>query len=173
MAGRTEQVGRHCPYCGAMVTYGEYFCRACHKRFTDQNDLDAPSRHRPDTYVVALPRLFITAVLSVIGAGLGQFYNGDSLRGTAFFIGFLLVSFGYIVTPYQTWLVFGIWIAAMIEALYSTWRISHCKRSYTGPSFVLYAELIFFGFVILLFALTGEPDLQYLAKMFPALWLWI
>jgi len=156
-----------------MVTYDEYFCRACHKRFTDLNELDAPSHHRPDTYVVALPKLYITAILSLVGVGLGQFYNGDSLKGSALFIGFLLVSFGYIVTPYHTQLFYGIWIAAAIEALYTSRRISRCKRSYAGPSFVLYAELVLFLFVAFLYILTGEPDLQYLAKMFPALGLWM
>ena len=35
MAGK-EQIGRKCPYCGSMITYDEYFCRACHKRLGDQ-----------------------------------------------------------------------------------------------------------------------------------------
>jgi TM2 domain-containing membrane protein YozV len=164
-----EQIGRHCPFCGAMVSYDDYFCRACHKRFTDQYDLNAPSHHQPDTYVVPLPKIWVCAILSCIGAGLGQFYNGDSLKGTAFFIGFLLVSFGYIVTPYQVQLFYGIWIASMLEALYSTRQISCCKRSYAGPSMVLYGELALFGLVALLYVLTGEPDLQYLAKLFPAI----
>jgi hypothetical protein len=33
---------------------------------------------------------------------------------------------------------------------------------------VLYGELALFGLVALLYVLTGEPDLQYLAKLFPA-----
>jgi hypothetical protein len=163
-----EQIGRHCPFCGAMVTYDEYFCRACHKRFTDQNDLNAPSSHQPETYIVGLPKIWVSAVLSCIGPGLGQFYNGDSLKGTGFFIGFLLISFGYIPTPYHTQLVLGIWIASLLEAIYSTRRISRCERSYNGPSVVLYGELALFGLVALLYVLTGEPDLQYLAKLFPA-----
>jgi TM2 domain-containing membrane protein YozV len=172
MASR-EQIGRKCPYCGAMFTYDEYFCRACHRKFTDQNELDAPSSHRPDTYTVALPKLWVSAVLSCIGPGLGQFYNGDSVKGTFFFLGFLFISFGYIVTPYHTILVYGIWIISMIEALYTARRISRCERSYAGPSLALYGELALFGLVAVLFALTGEPDLQYMAKLFPAIGLWM
>lgn len=163
-----EQIGRHCPFCGAMVSYDEYFCRACHKRFTDQNDLNAPSHHQPDTYTVALPKIWVSLLLSCTGPGLGQFYNGDSLKGTVFFIGFLLISFGYIVTPYQAQLMYGIWIASLFEALYTTRRISRCERSYAGQSMALYGELALFGLVALLYLLTGEPDLQYMAKLFPA-----
>jgi hypothetical protein len=173
MGSKKEQIGRHCPYCGAMVSYDEYFCRACHKRFTDLNELDAPSRHQPDTYVVALPKVWMSAILSLIGPGLGQFYNGDSLKGTAFFLGFLLISFGYITTPYQTPIFYGIWILSFLEALYTTRRISRCERSYAGPSMALYGELILFGLVVLLYFMTGEPNLQYLAKMFPAMGLWM
>ena len=82
-----EQIGRKCPYCGAMFTYDEYFCRACHRKFTDQNELDAPSSHKPEIYVVGLPKTGITLVLSFIGVGLGQFYNGDTIKGILFFQG--------------------------------------------------------------------------------------
>jgi hypothetical protein len=168
-----EQIGRKCPYCGAMFTYDEYFCRACHRKFTDQNELDAPSNHKPETYVVGLPKIWVSLTLSCIGVGLGQFYNGDSLKGTVFFIGFLLISFGYVITPYQTQLFYGIWIASVLEALYTTRKISRCERSYAGPSIVLYGELALFGLVALLYVLTGEPDLQYLAKLFPAVGVWM
>src|SRR5271157_5577663 len=102
MGSRKEQIGRHCPYCGAMVSYDEYFCRSCHKKFTDQNDLDAPSTQQPDTYVVSIRRAYVSALLSFIGVGLGQFYNGDMLRGLAFFLAFIAISFNIIATPYQT-----------------------------------------------------------------------
>jgi hypothetical protein len=168
-----EQIGRKCPYCGAMFTYDEYFCRACHKRFTDQNDLDAPSSHKPETYYVGLPKLWVTAILSVLGVGLGQFYNGDTYKGAAFFIGFLLVSFSYFTTPYHTQLFLGIWALATIEALYTSRRISICERTYGGASYLLYAELGLLGLVALLHTLTGEPDMLYMAKLFPAVGLWI
>lgn len=173
MGSRKEQVGRHCPYCGAMVTYDEYFCRACHKRFSDLNDLDAPSRHQPDILVVAFPKLAVSATLSVIGVGLGQFYNGDTFKGAAFFIGFLLVSFGYIITPYQAQLFFGIWIAAIIEALISAQRIRVCARSYGGVSYLLYAELALLSLVAGLHFLTGEPTLMYMGRLFPVVSLWM
>jgi TM2 domain-containing membrane protein YozV len=173
MARSKEQIGRTCPYCGAMFTYDEYFCRACHRKFGDPYESNAPSSHRPDVYVVALPKLYFSAALSVLGVGLGQFYNGDTLKGVAFFLAFLLVSFGYIVTPYQPQLFFGIWIAAMIEALYSAQQISVCKRSYAGISRLLWAELALLGLVALLHIMTGEPNLLYMGKLFPVVDLWM
>ncbi len=163
-----EQIGRKCPYCGAMFTYDEYFCRACHRKFTDQNELDAPSSHRPEIYIVGLPKIWVSLILSCIGVGLGQFYNGDTIKGILFFLSFLLISFGYIVTPYNRELYIGIWVVALIEALYTTRRISRCERSYAGISYPFYAVLGLLALVAILHILTGEPDMQYMAKLFPA-----
>lgn len=167
MAGRNE-IGRKCPYCGAMVSYDEYFCRACHRKFEDVSALDAPSEHKPEEYIVSLPQAGISLLLSVFGVGLGQFYNGDTLKGIGFFIAFLLVSFDYVRTPYQALLFFGIWIAALLEALWSCRRISRCERSFGGRSYLLYLELALLGLVAVLYLSTGEPDIQYMAKLFPA-----
>lgn len=168
-----EQIGRKCPYCGAMFTYDEYFCRACHRRFTDQNMLDAPSSQKPEEYIVDLPKLWVSALLSCIGVGPGQFYNGDTVKGILLFLGFLAVSFGYIVTPYNHLISLGIWIIATIDALGTARRIGRCEREYTGISYPLYAVLALFALVAGLHALTGEPDIQYMAKLFPAIGLWM
>jgi TM2 domain-containing membrane protein YozV len=156
-----------------MVTYDEYFCRACHKRFTDQNDLDLPANHKAEAYVVQLPKAWVAAILSCLGPGLGQFYNGDTIKGIVFFVGFLFVSFGYYVSSYHTQILVGIWIVALLEALYTSERIAWCKRSYGGVSYLLYAELGLLGLVALLHFLTGEPNIQYMAKLFPVVGLWI
>ena len=169
MGSRKEQIGRHCPYCGAMVSYDEYFCRSCHKKFTDQNDLDAPSTRQPDTYVVSVRRAYLSALLSCIGVGLGQFYNGDLLRGLAFFLAFIAVSFNIIVIPYQTQLFYGIWLAALAEALWSARRINRYERPFIGrASYLLYGMLAVFGLVVALYLYNGQPDLVYLGRLFPA-----
>jgi FtsH-binding integral membrane protein len=167
MGSRKEEIGRHCPYCGAMVSYDEYFCRSCHKRFTDQNELDAPSTRKPDTYVVSVRRAYLSAFLSLIGVGLGQFYNGDRLRGLAFFLGFIAISFNIITTQYQTFLFYGIWLAALAEALWSSRRINRYERPFGGVSYLLYALLGMFGLIVALHIVTGEPDLVYLGRVFP------
>lgn len=165
--GKKEQIARNCPFCGAIITYDEYFCRACHKRLPDQQNLDAPSTIRPETYIVSGRNPFIAGALSLISPGLGQFYNGDTLKGLAFFAGFIAVSFGIIGMEYRTPLFFGIWIAGIIEAVWATRRISHYERPFNGTSYFLYALLALFALIGALHLLTGQPDTTYLAKIFP------
>jgi len=174
MGSKKEQIGRNCPYCGAIVTYDEYFCRACHKRLTDQDQLDAPSTHTPETYVVGLRRISVSAVLAITGVGLAQFYNGDTLKGVEFFCAFLLVSFGgFGGSQYHTLLYFGCWIAATCEGIFSAWRINTFKRSFSGKSYLLWAELGLLSLVVLLHLATGIPGMEYLGKFFPVVNLWM
>jgi len=175
MGKRKESVGRYCPYCGAITTETEFFCRACHKRIDNQLDLNAPSAVRPSTYVVELRKTWLSPILSFLSVGLGQFYNGDTLKGIGFIVAFLAVSFGYVrLGPqYQMIAFFGIWIAAIIEALVSARRINHYKRPFKGTSYLLWLGLTGLAAILLLHVYTGQPDMAYLQRIFPAVFLWI
>jgi hypothetical protein len=172
MGGSKEQVGRNCPYCGAIITVDEFFCRACHKRLYDQQDFSAPSTLKPEILIIGIRNPFIAGGLSLISPGLGQFYNGDTLKGLAFFAGFVAVSFGIIGQEYQTPLCFGIWVASIIEAVWSTRRINSYQRSFSGTSYFLFALLALFTLIVALHLYTGQPDTAYLAKLFPPVVLW-
>lgn len=165
--GSREQIARNCPYCGSIITYDEYFCRACHKRLPDQQDLDAPSRVRPENFVVSMRNPFIAGALSIASPGLGQFYNGDTLKGLVFFFGFIAVSFGMLLPQYRTPLFFGIWVAGILEAIWTTRRISHFEHAFTRESYLLYVLLALYALIVVLHLLTGQPDTVYLAKLFP------
>jgi hypothetical protein len=174
MGSKRGQVGRICPFCGSTVTYDEYFCRACHKRLPDYDQLDAPSTHTPETYVVGLRRIYVSAVLAIMGVGLAQFYNGDTLKGIGFFSAFLLVSFGGLGgSQYHNLLFFGCWIAATGEGIFSAWRINQFQRDFTGKSYLLWAELGFLSLVVVLYLATGIPDMEYLGRLFPVVDLWM
>jgi len=173
MGNRKEQIGRHCPYCGAMVSYDEYFCRSCHKKFTDLSELDAPSTRQPETYVIAVRKPWASALLSATSAGLGQFYNGDTLTGLAFFLAYIAVSFNIFTTHYQTILLYVIWVAALTEALWSASRINRYERPFGGVSYLLYTLLAVLGLIVALHFLTGEPDMAYLGRVFPVVNLWM
>jgi hypothetical protein len=176
MGNRKEQIGRHCPFCSAIVVEGEYFCRSCHKRFTDQSVLDAPtmSTSHPDTYVVAVRHVSVSGILSVTGVGLGQLYNGDTLKGLAFFLAFIAVSFNIITLPYQTLFFYGIWLAAVAEALWSARRINRYERPFSGgASYLLYGLLAVYGLIVVLHFMTGEPTLGYMGRVFPAVKIWM
>jgi|WetSurMetagenome_2_1015567.scaffolds.fasta_scaffold61134_2 hypothetical protein len=174
MGSRKEQIGRKCPFCGSIVTDGEYFCRSCHKRFTDQDVLDAPSlAGRADTYVVTVRKPYISALLSATGAGLGQLYNGDTFTGLAFFFGYIAVSFNIVTTQYQTILLTVIWIAAIAEALWSSSRINRYARPFHGVSYLLYLLVGLLALIVALHVMTGEPPMSYLARVFPLVHLWM
>jgi len=174
MGSKKEQIGRNCPFCGAMVTYDEYFCRACHRRILDPNQLDAPSRHTPETYIVGLRRIYFSAVLGITSVGLSQFYNGDTLKGVGFFGAFLLVAFGGVGgSGFNTALYFGIWIAAASEGVISAWRINKFKRAFSGKSFLFWAELGLLSLIVLLHLTTGIPGMDYLGTFFPLVKVWM
>jgi hypothetical protein len=170
--GSKEQIGRNCPYCGAIITVDEYFCRACHKRLLDQQDFSAPSTIKAETYVVAVRDPFIAGILAFVSPGLGQFYNAETLKGFLFFLALIVISFDMvatdILTQFHTIFFFGIWILGIADAFYSAWQISHfVKPCTTGASYLLYILLALYAFIVGLHLLTGQPDIQYLAKLFP------
>ena len=174
MGGKKEQIGRRCPFCGSMVTFDEYFCRACHTRLPDYDQLNAPSTHLPETYVFGLRKISVSVLLALAGVGMAQFYNGDTVKGVGFFFTFLLVSFGDLGgSQYHTILYFGIWIAATCEGIFSAWRINKFRRSCSGRSYLLWAELGLLSLVVLLYLATGIPDQAYLGKLFPLMNLWM
>ena len=167
-----EQIGRKCPYCGAMITFDEYFCRACHKRLGDQQTLDAPSHGSSEMYVVELRKSWFSALVSGIFVGLGQFYNGDTAKGLLFNIAFLILSFGDIGGKRRILLILGVWILAMVEALLSAWRINSYKRPSFGTSYLLWIELAMLAAIVGMNLMTGLPDMDYLRKIFPAAYIW-
>ena len=114
------------------------------------------------------PAAYVSAFLSVIGVGLGQFYNGDTLRGLAFFLGFIAISFNIIATQYQTLLFYGIWLAALAEALWSARRINRYERPFWRGKLPALRDCSgCSALIVALHLVTGEPDLVYLGRVFP------
>ncbi len=172
MGNKREQIGRHCPHCGAIITFDEYFCRACHTRMPEQQNLDAPSHRSSETYIVEMRKSWFSALVSGIFVGLGQFYNGDTVKGLVFNITFLILSFGNIGGQRRILLILGVWILAMVEALLSAWRINSYKRPSSGTSYLLWIELAMLAAIIAMHLFTGLPDTNYLRHIFPAAYIW-
>ena len=126
--GSKEQIGRNCPYCGAVIIVDEYFCRACHKRLLDQQDFSAPSTVKAETYIVAVRNPFIAGILAFVSPGLGQFYNAETLKGLVFFLAFIAISFDMIavdiLTRFHAVFFLGIWALGIIDAVYSARQIN-------------------------------------------------
>ena len=172
MASKKEQIGRNCPYCGAIITYDEYFCRACHRKLTDQLNLDVPTDARPETYVVPGRKLWLSLILSAVFPGLAQLYNGDTFRGLAASVLFLLVSFGNVGGDGHAPLLLLVCAAIAAEAVFSGWRINNYRRPFTGTSVALWLLLAALAVLVLLHLYTGQPDTDYLGKFFPLLYFW-
>jgi len=130
---------------------------------TDQDEPDETTDRKP----------WVSALLSATAAGLGQLYNGDTLTGLAFFLSYIAVSFTIVPTHYQVVLLSVIWIAALAEALWSASRINRGERPFAGVSYLLYALLAMLGLIVILHVLTGEPDMTYLGRVFPVVYLWM
>ncbi len=167
MGSRKEEIGRYCPRCGSIITFGEYFCRACHTRLTDPRDLEASGRVNPETYIVPARRFFFSFLLSGCFPGLGQLYNGDVLKGLGFGIAYLIASFGYIGGEFHGVLLLGIWIASIAESLIAALRINSYVRTFKGTSFLLWICLAGIAALLLMHLYSGLPDLEYLRKVFP------
>ena len=135
----------------------------------ERNGPDAPPESRPETGADADRKPWLSAILSAAGPGLGQFYNGDTLTGLAFFLGYLIVSFGLVTAQYRPVLLTVIWFVAIVEALWSASCINRRKRPFAGTSHFLYGLIAFYVLIVILHILTGKPDAGYLAKMFPVL----
>jgi hypothetical protein len=77
------------------------------------------------------------------------------------------------VTRYHQVLFYGIWVLGIIDALYSARQInSFARPCTTGASWFLYVLLVLYGLIVALHLYTGQPDIQYLAKLFPPVILW-
>jgi len=51
--------------------------------------------------------------------------------------------------------------------------ISGIKREFNGTSYLLYAGLFVLAALITFHLYTGQPDMEYLRKVFPVLDLWM
>jgi hypothetical protein len=167
MGGKKEEIGRYCPNCGAIITYGEYFCRACHTRLTDPRELRASGTIKPGTYIVPARRFWIAFILSGVFPGLGQLYNGDVIKGLAFGIAYMTASFGYIGGQFHGVVLLGIWIAALAESLIAALRINSYVRHFKGTSYILWIGIGGLAAIVFLHLYTGLPDMEYLREIFP------
>lgn len=167
----SDTVERTCPYCGSVVTSEDFFCRACHKRFELQGaETDLTKQIRlPEGSVLALRNPVVAALLSFIGMGLGQFYNGDTLKGILLNAVYLPVVLGYFEAPYVPAILLVVWAASLVEAPVTSWRINHLAADYSGPSLLFWAELAVLLGLFAWYLFSGDA-LAWVHRFCPALW---
>ena len=168
MARLKEKIERQCPFCGATVTDADLFCRSCHKLFPEKDTLFVPGTKKPPEMVIVSSRNpILSGLFSVLGIGLGQYYNGDTLKGILITAFFILVSFGLPGYEYDRVLFFGIWCIGILDAIISAVRINRLKRSFGGTSPLFWIDFVILAIVLILVASQAREVPLVLRNLFP------
>ncbi len=172
MSASADPIGRTCPFCGSTVTAEDYFCRACHKRFELRGAETDPTKLAalPEGSVLSLRNPVLAALLSACGIGLGQFYNGDLLKGLAFCILWLGAGMfpSVMANPAVPafWIMAAVWGVTIVDAPLSAWRINRLAKEFSGGSLLFFVELaLMTGLAI--WYLTGGDALSWVAIVSP------
>jgi TM2 domain-containing membrane protein YozV len=170
MASGTDPLGRTCPYCGATITAEDFFCRACHKRFELQGAETDPTKLQelPEGSVLSLKNPILSAALSFIGMGLGQFYNGDTVKGLLFNAVYLPLVLGLISIPSSREILLALWAISVAEAALTSWRINRLIVEYDGPSLLYYILLVILAGILAWYMVSGDAA-PVAKKLFPPL----
>jgi len=138
---------QYCPYCGAKIVREDNFCVECRRTFVDPPVDQAPHEIQPREYT-ASQNPWVSSILSVFCIGLGQFYNGDAIKG----LGFVALTItAYFVLPQfihiNPWIVIVvIWIIAIADAYRTAHRVDLLLQPRKKRS-------VFFGVEILMLVL--------------------
>jgi len=96
--------------------------------------------------VLRLRSPVLATFLSFSGIGLGQFYNGDLVKGLAFIVLFLVPSFLPVTQQPGTfsfvWVMAGVWAVSLIDSPLSAWRINHLAKEFSGASPLFWIEVL-------------------------------
>jgi TM2 domain-containing membrane protein YozV len=146
---------KRCPYCGTTITSDDNFCFLCLRSF----ETPPPEDSTPpglDLSKNNWRNSRVAAALSLVGVGLGQFYNGETAKGLIFLtgvLGALLVMPVY--TAFDPRIVMAIiWAVAVLDAYASANKINRLKKEFRKKSILFWPEVavlvLLAGFVIIL-----------------------
>jgi tetratricopeptide (TPR) repeat protein len=134
---------RYCPYCKEKVVKGATFCHQCRRTFTDPllDSSQLSQTQKPDEEVKSP---ILAGFLSLIGLGLGQFYNGETAKGLVITLLFFLVSILLRIYTSINPIIFIllIWAAAIIDAYLSASRINRHIKPFRRKSPFFLIEII-------------------------------
>ena len=129
---------KRCPYCGTTIASDDNFCFLCLRPF------EAP----PDPACLDLSKTkwrnpLVAAALSLVGVGLGQFYNGETIKGLIFLMGvlgaLLLIP---VYTAFDLRIVMAIiWVMAILDAYLSSKKINLLKKQFRKKSILFWPEV--------------------------------
>ncbi|MDD1693666.1 MAG: tetratricopeptide repeat protein [Methanoregula sp.] len=155
---------KRCPYCGTTIPYNDNYCFLCQRTFEDPEPEDS-SHPRLDLSREEWRKPWASAGLSLVGIGLGQFYNGETAKG----ILFLAVVLGapFILPLYTTFdpliVMLVVWAVAVLDAYLSSQKINRLEKKFHKKSCLFWPEvavLVIIAGVILLVAYTPHVAAQ-------------
>ncbi len=147
---------KKCPVCGTKIPYSDNYCYSCDRTFEDQQP--GSSDHlQLDLSKEEWRKPWIAAVLSAAGIGLGQFYNGETVKGVLFLAGFFgaLVVLPLFAPINPVFVMAVVWAAAIADAWLSAGNINQLQKPFTKKSPLFWPEvacLIFVAIMILMVA---------------------
>jgi tetratricopeptide (TPR) repeat protein len=141
---------KRCPYCGTNIPYNDNYCFSCQRTFEDAGQEDT-SHLTLDLSKDNWRKPVVSAAMSLVGVGLGQFYNGETAKGLIFLLGMLGALFAMpVYTAFDTRILMAVvWAAAVLDAYLSAKKINQLKKEFRKKSILFWPE------VAVLFIIAG------------------
>jgi hypothetical protein len=147
---------RKCPYCRTNIPYNENYCYLCECTFGDP-DPEGNSPPRLDLSKDEWRKPWVSGGLSLVGIGLGQFYNGETAKGLLFLILFLgaPVALPLYTTFNPLIVMLPVWAGAILDACISARKINRLKKKFRKKSIVFWPEVAVLVFIAALLLITA------------------
>ena len=145
---------KRCPYCGTTIACDDNFCFLCQRPFESPPPKDS-THPILDLSKNNWRKPLVSAAMSLVGVGLGQFYNGETVKGLVFLACVLGAIFAMpVYTAFDLRIVMVIvWAAAVLDAYMSAKKINQLKKEFRKKSILFWPEvavlILLAGFVII------------------------
>lgn len=148
-----------CPQCGAEVPRGSNFCESCGARvsqdFEQKREEEQTGQKTQSPALKNQKNAVLAAIASLLWSGMGQVYNGNLLKGFAFFIGVLIGSLLMVIPGIIIW-IFGIYDAYKTANQMNTGEIPYVEHKMSQIIiFVLGSLVVLAIYFILGLAMVG------------------
>lgn len=133
---------KKCPACGTKIPYSDNYCYACDRTFDDVES-QGTDHPRLDLSKEEWRTPWVAAALSAAGISLGQFYNGETLKGALFLAVVLGAPFVLpLFTPINPVFAMAVvWAAAVADAWLSAGKINLLQKKFTKKSPLFWPEV--------------------------------
>jgi len=147
---------KKCPKCGTNIPYNDNYCYSCDCTFEDPKP-EGKDPPRLDLSKEEWRKPWAAAGLSAVGIGLGQFYNGDTIKGVLFLLLVIAEPFFLpLYTPFNpVFVMVPVWAVAVADAWLSAEKINRLQKNFRKKSLLFWPEvagLILVAVIILLVA---------------------